>query len=105
MNYQIQLTKFRTAAVFTCMLLLLVYPADAQKALTLKGRLLDAVTREPLPFATISVPQSMTGVISNQFGEFQYHIPEGFESSMVQITFTGYAPIKIQVSEIKSDVL
>ena len=105
MNHQSQLIKFRAAAVFTCILLLLVYPADAQKALTLKGRLLDAVTSEPLPFATISVPLSMTGVISNQFGEFQYHIPEGFESSMVQITFTGYTPIKIQVSEIKSDVL
>src|SRR5512133_1164686 len=99
MNYQIQLTKFRTAAVFTCMLLLLVYPADAQKALTLKGRLLDAVTREPLPFATISVPQSMTGVISNQFGEFQYHIPENFGNSVVLITYLGYKPIPLKVSE------
>jgi len=93
----------------TCVLVFVLILAGsqviAQDQITLKGRILDNKTNQPLPFATISIPQSMTGVISNEFGEFQYHIPENFEKSVVMITYIGYRPNQIRVSEIKSGVL
>lgn len=104
-NHPKQLTIIGFLTIFICMLLLLAYQADAQNTLTLKGRILDSATREPLPFATISIPESATGVISNEFGEFQYHIPAGYETSEVVIVFIGYDPIKVRVSDIQPDVL
>jgi len=97
--------NFHVGYFFIGVLLALSIQLSAQDKVTLKGRILDSVTKEPLPFATISIPQSQTGVISNEFGEFQYHIPENFEKSVVQITFLGYEPINLEVAKIKTDVL
>lgn len=91
----------------TCLLFLLlpVVHALAQNAITLKGRILNGETNEPLPFATVSIPESQTGVISNEFGEFQYHIPANFENRTVMITYIGYKPVQIRVSEIETGKL
>jgi len=86
-------------------LLMFVFQAYSQNAITLKGRIVDDKTNLPLPFATISIPQSMTGVISNEFGEFLYHIPENYENGMVQITYLGYKAIPLKVSDIQSELL
>ena len=105
MNLKKSNSKLKLVYIFTFLLLMIVTQTGAQNQITLKGRILDSETKQPLPFATVSIPKSMTGVISNEFGEFQYHIPEKFEKGEVQITFIGYDPIKIDVSKIKSDVL
>jgi len=93
----------------TCVLVFVLILAGsqviAQDQITLKGRILDNKTNQPLPFATISISQSMTGVISNEFGEFQYHIPENFGNSVVSITYLGYKTIQLKVSEIQTGVL
>lgn len=100
-------TKKTFAVNLMCLVVLLmfVFQAYSQNQITLKGRIVDDKTDQPLPFATISIPQSMTGVISNEFGEFQYHIPENYENSIVQITYLGYKAIPVKVSDIQSDVL
>lgn len=77
----------------------------AQNQITLKGRILDSVTKEPLPFATISVPKSMTGTVSNDFGEFQYHIPGTFADRFVLISYIGYKTVKISASDVQSNDL
>jgi len=97
--------KCLSAFVITCMMLLFSLQLDAQSHITFKGRILDSQTNEPLPFATITILQSKTSIVSNEFGEFQYHLPENSENSVVQISFIGYKTIKLNVSGIKSGIM
>lgn len=99
------ITMWLLKAICICILMIINYQVNAQSQITLKGTVLDKETKEPLPFATISIPQSQTGVISNEMGEFQYHIPVNFQNSVVQISYLGYKTIKLKVSEINPDVV
>ena len=99
------IVKGLLAFVFIGRLLLFSPQVDAQSQITFKGRILDSQTNEPLPFATITHLQSQTSVVSNEFGEFQYHLPDNTENSVVQISFIGHQTIKLKVSGIKSGIL
>lgn len=93
----------RSLCIIACVFLFLIlnYPASAQYQITLKGIVLDKQTDEPLPFATITIAQSQISVVTNEMGEFKFHIPEGSENSIVQISYLGYKTIKIKANEIK----
>jgi hypothetical protein len=104
MNTNKALIKFLIVSIFIC-IMVIGYQAKAQSSLTLKGLILDKETKETLPFATISISESQTGVVSNELGEFQYHIPENFEKSFVEISYVGYKTIIINVFEIESGKL
>lgn len=96
---------FIPICIFSCILLLFNFEAGAQNNIIFCGRVLDNETNKPLPFVTIEIRKSGTGVITNEFGEFKYHIPQSFESDRVQISSVGYKKIQLNVSEIKSGVL
>jgi len=96
---------FISVYVVTCLLLMLSIQTQAQTQITFMGRVIDSNTNQPLSFATISIPQSMTGVISNDYGEFQYHIPENVKGSFVLISYIGYKTVRINVIDIQSGVL
>lgn len=91
--------------IFFCILFLFNLEAGAQNNIIFSGRVFDNVTNQPLPFVTVEIRKSGTGVITNEFGEFKYHIPQGFENERVQITSIGYKKIQLNVSEIKSEVI
>ena len=76
-------------SVITILLLLGQY-VSAQNSKVLKGRIYDITTDEPMSYATISIPFTGTGVISNEFGEFVYHYPENIKNEIIQISFLGY---------------
>lgn len=94
-------------AVCTCILFIIPFtdPVSAQSQITLKGIIIDKATNEPLPFATITVPQSKISVVTNEAGEFQFHIPPDNKEAQVQISYLGYKTIKLKVSEINPDVV
>ncbi|HAH25644.1 MAG TPA: hypothetical protein DCL77_18120, partial [Prolixibacteraceae bacterium] len=98
-------TGFRSISILSFILLLFNPTADAQNDITFKGRVLDSATNQPIPFATIEVPKSGTGVVTNEHGEFNYHIPQSFENERVQISCLGYKKIQFNVAELKQGVL
>jgi hypothetical protein len=98
-------TKFVVIILLILILLVFGVHANAQTKFTLSGQILDSKTNEPLPYANISIPQSLSGVISNEKGEFQYHIPENFENSEILITYIGYKTVKINISETETGKL
>lgn len=71
-------------------LVLLGQSVSAQNSIVFKGRVFDASTKDPMPYANIAIQATGTGVISNEFGEFVYHIPENIQNEIVQISFLGY---------------
>jgi hypothetical protein len=91
--------------IFTCLLLMTTLLAGAQSKIDFKGRIFDHDTNEPLSFVSIGIPRSGTGVISNEYGEFNYHVPGNFESEKIQISHLGYKKVQISVSQIKSGEL
>jgi hypothetical protein len=99
------LNKLLSGFIFALLLLTFSLVAGAQNKIDFKGRILDNETNEPLSFVSIGIPSSGTGVISNEFGEFNYHVPENFEDDKIQISHLGYKKVQINVAEIKSGVL
>lgn len=70
--------------------------ANAQQ---LTGRIIDAQTKESIPFATIRAGE--TDLISNEDGYFTLSGKNADESSLISISFIGYNPQKISVSQLK----
>lgn len=55
-----------------------------------KGKVIDQYTREPLPFATVSVEGSSVGTITNENGEFRLAIPDTHLHSTIIYSYLGY---------------
>jgi len=83
-------------------LLLLIFPLSllAQNA-SIKGRVVDAITNEPLPFVNLLVSGTMTGTITDIDGNF---IITGIEPGFIRIeaSFVGYK--RVISSEIEASV-
>lgn len=68
---------------------LTVFCASAQK-ITLSTRVVDRVSLEPLPFASVGIKGKSTGTITNLQGEFDFHIPVEFRNEILVISILGY---------------
>ncbi len=68
-----------------------------------KGKIMDADTKNPLVFATLSVENTNISIISNTDGEFVLKVPSTMESGNVTVTFLGYRNKTIPLSEFSED--
>lgn len=75
----------------------------AQQSEFLYGKVIDAKTKEPIPFATIRILNKTVGVISNDDGGFV--IPLKFKEigEILEITSMGFGAQKILISELASE--
>ena len=86
------------------LLLFLSVNTLAQK-ITLSAKLLDRVTGEPLPFASIGLKSKSISTVSNLQGEFDFHIPEEYRNEIIVISMLGYEKLEAPVWSLldKSD--
>lgn len=63
--------------------------AQAQQ-IVLSGKVVDAETKESLPFATLSISGQAIGVVANDQGDFDFHIPIDFRNDILRVTMVGY---------------
>jgi hypothetical protein len=70
-----------------------------------KGRILDAKTKAPLPYCTIYFAGKKIGVKSDNYGNFTIRSPK--EETVVFISYLGYETkeVKIYGSDFKTDIL
>ncbi len=71
-----------------------------------KGKIIDAITNEPLSFASIRISNSVdnkliTGNITNEKGEFS--IPAPFGNFVAEIEYMGYKNLKIAAFSLSKD--
>ncbi|WP_412067172.1 DUF5686 family protein [Rubrivirga sp. IMCC43871] len=71
-------------------LVLAVLAIGAHAQTTVSGRVTDASTGEGLPAATVQVPATSRGTITNREGAFELALPVGADSLVV--SFVGYTP-------------
>ena len=74
--------------------------AWSQNYITVSGKVFDAETKETLVFASIGLQGKTIGTISNTIGEFDFHIPEGNISGILEINMLGYESFLIPLSEV-----
>lgn len=75
---------------------------------TYRGEVLDADSKKPLIFASISIEGSNISTITNTEGEFSLKVPKSMVDTNVEISFLGYKTKKLplaQLAEKKNKIL
>lgn len=75
--------------IFWLLLLLSALPAAAQNAV-LRGRVLDAETRQPIPNAQVGVADNRLGTSTNDDGRFVLSIPPAYAQARLTVALLGY---------------
>lgn len=70
---------------------------------TVKGKVWDASTNEPLMAATVQIRDTYRGTITNADGEFEIRVPE-FPVAIV-VRFIGYSSLTIEIPEPTDEIL
>ncbi|MBC6996339.1 DUF5686 and carboxypeptidase regulatory-like domain-containing protein [Neolewinella lacunae] len=84
-------------------LLFVLFLCTCVRAQTLTGRITDAETGEPLPFASIYVQQTQSGTASNADGDFQVRLAAG--SNTVIFQYLGYqTQVKTVLGNTRLDI-
>jgi hypothetical protein len=76
---------------------------DQQAMITIKGKVVDAESRNPLVFATVAVMESNVAIVTNIDGEFTLKIGETITSKNLEVTYLGYKNKVIPISELKDN--
>ncbi|HSH51317.1 MAG TPA: carboxypeptidase-like regulatory domain-containing protein [Bacteroidales bacterium] len=77
---------------------------DSIYQFTIKGKVIDQITGEPLAYANISILGKSIGTVSNDDGAFVFKIPARFLQSNLAISFVGYKNAIVPISELSRDV-
>ncbi|WP_071146967.1 carboxypeptidase-like regulatory domain-containing protein [Bacteroides ihuae] len=70
------------------------------KFLTLKGRVYDALSKEVIPYVSVSMSNGSIGSITNQDGEFKLVIPDSLSHSSIKLSHVGYLNEEVKASAL-----
>jgi hypothetical protein len=71
-------------------LLITVSYSSWSQNITISAEVLDKETSEPLGFASIGLKSVAIGTISNEQGEFDFHLPSEYRNDVMVISMLGY---------------
>lgn len=76
------------------------------QSLTVSGKITDAKTGEPLPFATVALKNEPFGTVTNLTGEFDFHVGQKYRQSIIVISTLGYVNFNISVDDaLRQEIL
>lgn len=67
--------------------------------MTVKGRVIDSQTGEPVVFANLGLLGTVAGVASDMDGYFELTVPAKYATHVIRITAVGYASVELKVYE------
>ena len=89
--------------LFICTLLLLVgfvsFAQKNDKAISIKGNVIDSSTQEGVPFASVWIEGTYIGVATDADGHFIINIPTKYKASNIAFSAVGYASFEARVDE------
>lgn len=88
---------------FLFLILLFIAGFTTAQNITISGRVVDAATKEPLPFASIWIKGKTIGTITNAQGDFDFHIPAELKNESLVISMLGYKDFEAVVSSISGN--
>lgn len=66
----------------------------AQTFESIRGKLVDRKTKQPIPYASVYIKGSSIGTTTNEEGRFLFHVPSPFVDDTLVISFIGYDAFK-----------
>ncbi|HET9054999.1 MAG TPA: carboxypeptidase-like regulatory domain-containing protein, partial [Cyclobacteriaceae bacterium] len=80
--------------------LILISGTTVAQDITVSGKVTDAETGEPLPFASVWIKGKTIGTITNAQGDFDFHIPAAFRNETLVISMLGYEDFESVVNSL-----
>ena len=74
---------------------------NPQDYITIRGKVIDAQTKAPLIFASVTVKESNVGIVTNIDGEFTLKVSPSTET--LEVSYLGYKNLSIAVSSLKEN--
>ena len=94
---------YRKTPLFLFPFLLSFTALNAQHIL--QGRIIDAFTKEPLPFVNIGVLKKELGTVSNEDGFFFLEVPDLFAKETLRFSMIGFDERDFQVADLEAILL
>ena len=94
---------YRKTPLFLFAFLLSFTVLNAQHIL--QGRIIDAFTKEPLPFVNIGVLKKELGTVSNEDGFFFLEVPDVFAKETLRFSMIGFDERDFQVADLEAILL
>lgn len=76
----------------------------AQNYRTIRGKVYDKQTKQPVAYAHVGILEKGIGTTTSDNGIFVFKIPEKYYNSTLMVSFIGYKTYKKSISEIQSPV-
>jgi len=76
---------------------------DPQSVITIKGKVVDTETKNPLVFATVTVQGTNVATVTNLDGEFILKIASTLSNPGIEILYIGYENRIIQISDLRDE--
>ncbi|HEY5498816.1 MAG TPA: carboxypeptidase-like regulatory domain-containing protein [Bacteroidales bacterium] len=70
---------------------------------TLHGKIIDASSKEPLAYTTLSINKLGIGTASNMDGDWTIQLPASAASEVLSVSFMGYTSRTVNVSELSGN--
>lgn len=71
----------------------------------LSGKVIDAETSEPLPFATVGISHSGRGMVTNNNGDFILKVTDEVLNDTLSVSYVGYINRRIPVRSMPGNVM
>ncbi|NJK96178.1 MAG: carboxypeptidase-like regulatory domain-containing protein [Bacteroidales bacterium] len=78
-----------------------VGPEDSSKFVSVKGKIVDVVTKKPIPYSNVYLANSNIGTISNSEGEFILKVPVAKTNIPIRISYMGYKSQDLTIEQIQ----
>ncbi len=88
----------------TLLLLLSIQMLWGQNQRTIRGKIYDAETEQPIAFAHVGIPEKGIGTTSAEDGLFILKIPNQYLESTLLVSFMGYQTFRKPINDIKGPV-
>jgi len=85
-----------------CLLLITNITHAQTDKITLRGKVIDQVTKEPLPFAHIGIPKIGIGTTTSEKGEFEFKVPQNVFEEELTVSFLGYQSFSKKVKHLRN---
>jgi len=90
--------------VFSIVSFFISFTINAQKT-QMRGKVMDAQTKEMLPYASISIFSQLLGTNTNENGEFLLSVPNNLLNDSVRISYVGYYSVVVSIKELNSKIV
>jgi len=75
--------------------------SSAQNLISISGKIIDQDTHLPIPYAHIGIASKGIGTVTNNNGQFVFHIPDTFLTEKIEVSHIGFFSKEINISTLR----